>query len=129
MHLPLIQDKSMGKSIRFFGTSESQDDEEPDLLFTPWSAVHFFSGAIANSWMDIGFWQFEAIHAAYELKDLYLHNSTNAETQEYNSLPNSVADQAIATLGHLVATSKRSKIVLVAGLLTLVFVASREDLG
>ena len=118
----------MGKSVKFFGTTESQDDEEPDLLFTPWSAVHFFSGAIANSWLDIGFWPWEAIHAAYELKDFYLHNTTTDETQEYNSLPNSLADQAIATLGHLVAT-KRSKLVLVGGLLTLVFVSSREELG
>ena len=121
--------KRMGKSIRFFGATESQDEDEPDLLFTPWSAIHFFSGAIANSWLDIGFWPWEAIHVAYELKDWYLHNSTDNETQEYNSLPNSVADQAIATLGHMIATTKRSKIVLVGGLLTLVFVASQEELG
>ena len=119
----------MGKSIKFFGKTESQNEDEPDLLFTPWSAVHFFSGAIAHSWLDIGFWPWEAIHAAYEMKDWYLHNSETDETQDYNSLPNSLADQAIATVGHLVATTKRSPLVLVGGLITLVFVSSREEVG
>ncbi len=71
--------------------------EDPiDSLFTPWSIVHFLSGAAAKS-LGVTFWQNFIFHGMYELKDNFdsdfIHNSTL----------NSIGDQALSALGHRLA--------------------------
>jgi hypothetical protein len=113
-------------------TEGSLDDDLPDSLLTPWSTVHFLAGAIADSWFDIRFWPWEALHLSYEIKDRLVHERTNDLTQhEYNSEINSAGDQMISGLGHYAGrwVGKRSFPLLLVTAATLAFVSSREDIG
>ena len=69
-----------------------KDEEEKDLLLTPWSAVHFLSGA-AMKGLGAGFWTNFALHGAYEAKDHF--NKPN----NYNSTFNSAGDQVCSMAG------------------------------
>ncbi len=75
-----------------FGMTE----EEKDLLLTPWSIVHFLSGAACKG-IGWGFWSNFALHAAYEAKD-------HVQMEEnYNSKFNSVGDQFCSMAGYVSA--------------------------
>jgi hypothetical protein len=106
--------------------AKTEGDDLPDALLTPWSIVHFLSGAVANSWFDLKFWPWEAIHAAYEIKDRIQHDKG-----EYNSITNSASDQIISGVGHYFGnyTGKRSGLLLFGTLATLSFVVWNEELG
>jgi hypothetical protein len=78
------------------------ETEETDVIFTPWSFVHFLSGGAAKE-LGIPFWQWEIIHALYETKDIFFDHNGDV----MNSFANSLGDQLIATVGHLV--SKNTK--------------------
>ena len=96
-------------------------------MFTPWSSVHFFAGAIAHSWADIGLLPWELLHLAYEVKDRYRHTET--ATKDYNSFINSVGDTAAATAGHLLGTHKRSNLLLFGGAVALLFCTQNDEVG
>ena len=60
---PEVEDDHKNQPKKFFAMSEN----EVDAFLTPWSVVHFLSGAAAkglgwNFWLNFGF------HAAYEVK-------------------------------------------------------------
>jgi hypothetical protein len=87
----------MRKNLRLFALREREIDPFVALT-TPWSLVHFLSGAAAKQvgismpWFFIG-------HAVYEAKDM-----VESETGKiYNSAVNSVGDQTVAVLGHILA--------------------------
>ena len=83
---------SAKRTKALFGKSE----EEKDLLLTPWSIVHFLSGAACKG-IGWGFWSNFALHAAYEVKD-------HLQREEiHNSKFNSVGDQACSVAGYLYA--------------------------
>jgi hypothetical protein len=69
---------------------------EHDVLLTPWSAVHFGVGGVAGQ-LKIGFWWFQIIHGAYEVKDFLVTKQGDMEL--YNSTYNSIGDHITATLG------------------------------
>ena len=81
-------DEHLNQPKKFFATSE----EKVDALLTPWSLVHFLSGAAAKG-IGWGFWLNFGFHAAYEVKDHF--NLENV----YNSKLNSVGDQACSIAG------------------------------
>ena len=71
-------------------------EETSDALLTPWSLVHFLSGAACKG-LGWGFWTNFAFHGAYEVKDhLNLENI-------YNSKFNSVGDQVCSVAGYVYA--------------------------
>ena len=72
------------------------DETDMDVLFTPWSIVHFLSGAACKG-LRWGFWSNFALHAAYEAKD-----HINIE-EIYNSKWNSVGDQSCSMAGWVYA--------------------------
>ena len=76
------------KTKALFGMGET----EKDLFLTPWSLVHFLSGAACKG-MGWGFWSNFTLHAAYEVKDHY--NIENI----YNSKFNSAGDQLCSMAG------------------------------
>ena len=82
--------------------SNKETDDEPALL-SPWSVPHFLVGMAAKE-RGIPFWWFELGHLLYELKD----QAENYTGKNHNTLLNSVGDQAVATLGHVVATRNRN---------------------
>jgi len=71
-----------------FGASE----EEKDLLLTPWSVVHFLSGAACKG-LGWNFWSNFALHGVYEVKDHMLKD------ENYNSTFNSAGDQLCSMAG------------------------------
>ena len=75
-----------------FGMTE----EEKDLLLTPWSIVHFLSGAACKG-IGWEFWSNFALHAAYEAKDHFQMEEI------YNSKFNSVGDQFCSMAGYVYA--------------------------
>jgi hypothetical protein len=79
-------------SRKVFGISET---ESTDVLFTPWSIVHFACGGVAKQ-AGIGFWWWQLAHGAYEMKDFVINGGKG---ELYNSLWNSVGDQSVTTLG------------------------------
>ena len=83
--------------MRLFGITEDQTDEGITLL-TPWSLVHLTFGAACKE-LGVPLLLFEIGHGSYEIKDITV--SYWGET--YNSIPNSVADQLMATLGWFLA--------------------------
>ena len=82
--------------MKFIAISETEDE---DAVFTPWSAVHFFSGSAAKEW-KVPFWWFQLGHVMYETKD----QLRNQEDLYQNSFLNSVGDQLGATAGWLAVT-------------------------
>ena len=79
--------------MNLFAISETPDE---DAIFTPWSTVHFFSGAAAKEW-HVPFWWFQLGHAMYEAKD----QLGNVQGDYNNSFINSMGDQIAATSGWL----------------------------
>ena len=67
------------------------EDEEEDVVFTPWSVVHFWSGMAAHD-LKIPILYWEILHLLYEGKDYFL--------TETNSLTNSIGDQLSTTAGY-----------------------------
>ena len=67
-------------------------ETKKDLLLTPWSIVHFLSGAACKG-LGWQFWSNFLLHGAYEVKD-HLNRAEN-----YNSKVNSVGDQFCSMLG------------------------------
>ena len=85
----------MGKNLRIFALREREVDDFVAIL-TPWSIVHFLSGAAAKQ-VNMPFSWFFIAHAVYEAKD-----QVERETGKiYNSAVNSIGDQTVAVLGHL----------------------------
>ena len=75
----------------------NQESDEESAFLTPWSLPHFLVGAAAKErGIPIGW--FELAHLMYEGKDYF----ENVRDIAKNSLVNSIGDQAIATLGHLI---------------------------
>ncbi len=72
----------------------AMDETEEDAVVTPWSIVHYLSGA-AMKGLGISFPVAFAIHALYEAKDRDEHSTGRI----YNSMVNSVGDQTVAMLG------------------------------
>ena len=70
-------------------------EDNVDSLLTPWSSVHFLSGAAMKA--IVSFSMNFLIHAVYELKDVL------KQDQVYNSAINSVGDQFASMGGHYVA--------------------------
>ena len=89
--------------VQLFANKETAD--EPALL-SPWSLPHFLVGMAAKE-RGIPFWWFELGHLLYELKD----QAENYSGENQNTLLNSVGDQAVATLGHVVGTTNRRSYV------------------
>ena len=77
-----------------------KETENAHALLTPWAIPHFMVGLAAKE-RGIPFWWFELGHALYEAKDQFV----NGRGENMNSLWNSIGDQGIATLGHLVAST------------------------
>lgn len=78
-----------GRSVEIIAMNE----EKHDVLLTPWSIVHFFSGAACKG-LGWGFWTTFGLHALYEYKDYLAHPDII-----YNSPVNSIGDQATAMVG------------------------------
>jgi hypothetical protein len=92
----------MRKEIEWFGLLEKEDDPFV-LVITPWSMVHFLSGSAAKQ-LGMSFKWFWLLHLGYEVKD-----QIKRETGEvYNSFVNSVGDQMIGTLGHILTPQNSS---------------------
>ena len=88
------------KKIQWFGLLEDPD-KDVVLAVTPWSMIHFLSGSAAKQ-IGIPFKWFWLAHLGYEIKD-----QINSETGEiYNSFVNSVGDQMMGTLGHILTPEK-----------------------
>ena len=87
--------------MKLFGLAESEDDE---VLFTPWTIPHILIGAAAKE-RGIPFLWFELGHFLYELKD----QIENKRQNQLNTLANSIADQAAATVGHLTVKTNTSR--------------------
>ena len=71
-------------------------EEHVDSLFTPWTSVHFLSGAAAKA-IGVSFSMNFLIHAVYELKD------TMKKDDVYNSNINGLGDQFASMAGHEIA--------------------------
>ncbi len=69
------------------------NERHNDVLVTPWTIVHFFSGAAMKS-AGLGLWPAFMAHGLYEMKDYLAHPD-----QVYNSPLNSTGDQAAAMGG------------------------------
>ena len=91
----------MSKKLTLFGLIESKEE---DIIFTPWSVVHLLSGLAAQS-IDIDFVLFSILHLLYEVKDYKQHINNRV----INSFPNSVSDQALAMIGHLIPIPKTTQ--------------------
>ena len=113
------------KYWEIFGRTEGKTKDGANLPDR--SSVHFFAGAIAHSWADIGLLPWELLHLAYEVKDRYKH--TEDATKDYNSFINTIGDTAATTAGHLLGTHKRSNLLLFAGALSLLFCTQNDDVG
>ncbi len=98
------------------------NEEYDDSFMTPWSLVHFLSGA-AMKGMGWGWWPTFALHAAYEYKDYLAHPDI------YNSPLNSAGDQTMAMAGWL-AAKKGDKRMFWFWLLSFgAAVFTKEELG
>lgn len=90
--MPSEGSEDKDRQFKLFAEKEDKDDS----LFTPWSLVHFTSGAAACA-VGVSFSINFLVHAVYEMKDLQ-----KAETV-YNSKINSVGDQFASMAGHYIA--------------------------
>lgn len=99
-------------TLRFFGIQPSDSKQNPCII-TPFTGIHFLSGAVANitlrklnvSYMH-SFTIWFVAHMLYELKDL--HGSYVKKSDDYyhnHSLVNSISDQLFAVLGFIVGQS------------------------
>ena len=68
------------------------DEGDEDAFLTPWSWVHYLSGA-AMKGLGLSFPVAFLVHGAYEMKDRAEHDEV------YNSQFNSLGDQTVAMLG------------------------------
>lgn len=84
-------------------------EDEKDVFLTPWSAVHFLSGAAIKG-LGWNFWSNYLIHGAYEVKDHY-----NKE-EVYNSTFNSLGDQVCSMAGWALTTSGNKDMIVVFAL-------------
>ena len=75
-------------------TLYSMDVADEDAFLTPWSLVHYLSGA-AMKGLGLSFPVAFVVHGAYEVKDQSVHESGEV----YNSQLNSLGDQTVAMLG------------------------------
>jgi hypothetical protein len=99
-------------TIRFFGYNPPDSKQTPCLI-TPFTGIHFLSGAAVNVLFrklnipyTIAFILWFVIHMLYELKDL--HSSYVKKSDDYyhnHSLMNSVSDQLFALLGFIIGQS------------------------
>ena len=89
----------MGKNLRIFALRETESDPYVALM-TPWSLVHFLSGAAAKQ-VHMPLSWFFMLHGAYEVKDQIVRETGDV----YNSAVNSVGDQTVAVLGHILTPS------------------------
>ena len=87
----------MPAKFRLLASHEDKSKNEVALI-TPWSVMHFMSGAAAKQ-VGLPLSWFFMIHLAYETKDQVMSEIS----EQYNSFINSVGDQAIGTLGHVLA--------------------------
>jgi hypothetical protein len=116
----------MVKKFRLLALREREEDDYVAFI-TPWSLVHFLSGAAAKQVHMPATWFF-ILHAAYEAKD-----QIERETGEvYNSAVNSIGDQTVAMIGHILApkagvSSLFSKPFVVAFAASLIIGWSLED--
>jgi hypothetical protein len=72
----------------------AMDESVDDVLLTPWSVVHFLSGAACKG-LGWSFWSNFALHGAYEAKDHFF------KEEIYNSKFNSVGDQFCSMAGYV----------------------------
>ena len=83
------------REMKIVGVTEEEDEA---TLITPWSIVHLTFGAAMKE-LGVPLLLLEVGHGMYEFKDITVAISGGT----YNSIPNSVGDQAIATLGWFLA--------------------------
>lgn len=96
-------------TLRFFGYNPPDSKQTPCLI-TPFTGIHFLSGAVANVLLRkldvsyaIAFTIWFIIHMLYELKDLHSSYIKNSDDYYHNhSLINSISDQAFALLGFII---------------------------
>jgi hypothetical protein len=96
-------------TLRFFGYNPPDSKQTPCLI-TPFTGIHFLSGAVANILLRkldvsyaIAFTIWFIIHMLYELKDLHGSYIKNSDDYYHNhSLINSISDQAFALLGFII---------------------------
>ena len=81
-------------------------EKEKDVLLTPWSLIHFLSGAAIKGF-GWDFWSNFVIHGAYEVKDHY------NKDRIYNSSFNSVGDQVCSMAGWSLAQNGDTNLVYV----------------
>ena len=81
--------------MKIIGITEEEDEA---TLITPWSLVHLTFGAAMKE-LGVPLLLLEVGHGMYEFKDITIAISGGT----YNSIPNSFADQSIATLGWFLA--------------------------
>ncbi len=91
MDIDELSEDDPERGLAFIDLNEKRDD----VLLTPWSIVHFFSGAALKG-LNFKFWPAFMIHGLYEYKDFLAHPKEN-----YNSPINSAGDQTVAMLGWL----------------------------
>ena len=97
-------------------------EEHVDSLFTPWTSVHFLSGAAAKA-IGVSFSMNFLIHAVYELKDVL------KKDQVYNSAINSLGDQFASMGGHYVANTGQTMWVWLWLIMFATAVATGNDWG
>ncbi len=96
-------------TLRFFGYNPPDSKQTPCLI-TPFTGIHFLSGAVANILLRkldvsyaIAFTIWFIIHMLYELKDLHGSYIKNSDDYYHNhSLINSISDQVFALLGFII---------------------------
>jgi hypothetical protein len=95
--------------LRFFGYNPPDSKQTPCLI-TPFTGIHFLSGAAANVLLrklnipyGIAFTLWFLIHMLYELKDLHGSYVKNSNDYYHNhSIINSISDQVFALLGFII---------------------------
>ena len=93
--------------------SVKETKEDPAVL-TPWSVPHVLVGLAAKE-RGIPLGWFFMFHGMYELKDAY----ENYMDIQHNSHVNSLGDQAVATIGHLIGKTNTKSYVF-----TTLYIAS-----
>ena len=82
-----------------------RDNKNGGTILTPWSLVHFLSGAAAKqTGLFPRAYMWFIAHGLYEVKDQILDSTT----EHVRSVINSVGDQASAMLGYFAVKSKVS---------------------
>ena len=95
------------------------DSEEQPAILTPWSLIHFTTGAASSS--VFSFWTAELLHFGYELiGSKRIFNSLGFNITKSSSFINSVGDQAVFTVGRMM--KKDSIWSLISFVLALVYI-------